>query len=162
MTKSKRKAQRISNHSAFHTRAGSRLPGDRREDCWWLQSSSTLTSVSWRQMGKVRSCGLCSPSTRWRGEPGSRKGRGASGTGKGKEMLIPNAVTQIGLSDAFAFDQAGGKRCPSLALKRQFASKYNLATPQAINSQGEAITSTLVMAQEHFMLSSLSWYKSSI
>lgn len=77
-------------------------------------------------------------------------------------MLIPNAVIQIGLGDAFPSDQPDWKRCPSLALRREFASKYNLANPQAINSQGEAMRSTLVMAQEHFMLSSLSWYKPSI
>lgn len=77
-------------------------------------------------------------------------------------MLIPSAVIEIGLGDAFPSDQADGKRCPSLALKREFASKRNLGTPQAINSQGEAMRSALVMAQEHFMLSSPSWYKPSI
>lgn len=129
---------------------------------WWLQPSSTLTSISWRQMGKERSCGLHSPCTRWRGEPGVCKSWGGSGTGTGKVMLNPSAVIQIGLGDAFPSDQADGKRCPSRALKREFALKYNLATPQTINSQGEAMRSTLVTAQEHFMLSLLSWYKPSI
>lgn len=80
----------------------------------------------------------------------------------GKDMLIPSAVIQTGFSDVFPSEQTDGKRSPSLALKREFASKHNLATPQAINSQGEAMRSTSVMAQEHFILSSLSWYKPSI
>lgn len=46
------------------------------------------------------------------------KRKGSSGTGTAKEMLIPCAVTQIGLRDVFPSDQADGKRCPSLALKR--------------------------------------------
>lgn len=112
----------------------------------WSQPGPTLTRVSWRQIGKVRSCGLRSPSMRRRGEPGGGKRGGCSRRGTGKEMLIPKAVIQIGLGDTFPSDQADGKRCPSLPLKREFASKYNLATPQAINSQGEAMRSTLVMA----------------
>lgn len=55
---------------------------------------------------------------RWKGEPGGHKRQGGRGTGTVKEMLIPNAVMQIGLSDACPSDQADGKRCPSLTLKR--------------------------------------------
>lgn len=61
--------------------------------------------------------GLCNPSMRWRGEPGGCKRQGARGTGTVKEMLIPNAAMQIGLSDACPSDQADGKRCLSLILK---------------------------------------------
>lgn len=51
-------------------------------------------------------------------EPGGCKRKGSRGTGTAKEMLIPCAVTQIGLRDASPSHQADGKRCPSLALKR--------------------------------------------
>lgn len=39
----------------------------------------------------------------------------------GKQMLIPSAVIQTGLGDALPPDQADGKRCPFLALKRDCA-----------------------------------------
>lgn len=130
---------------------------------WWLRSSSTLRSISWRQMGKVRSCGLHSPSTRPRGEPGGHKRQGGRGTGTAKEMLIPSAV--IHKSWYFPFWPGRWGRWEKVPLpcsiESELASKYNLATPQAVNSQGKAV-STLVMAQEHFVLASLSWYKPSM
>lgn len=58
----------------------------------WLWSSSTLRNISWRQMGKGRSCGLHGPSTRPRRELGGPKRQGGSGTGTAKETLIPSAV----------------------------------------------------------------------
>lgn len=52
-----------------------------------------------------------------RAQPGGCERKGSSGTGTANEMLIC-AMTQTGLRDVFPSDQADGKRCPSLALKR--------------------------------------------
>lgn len=79
-----------------------------------------------------------------------------SGMSMGKEMLMPRDK----LVDALPSDQADGKRGRLLALKREPASRNNLATPQATNPQ-EAVRSTSVMAQEHLKSSPLSWYKQS-
>lgn len=62
-------------------------------------------------------------------------------------MLIPSVVIQTGLGDALPPDQADGKRCPFLALKRERvlpSITWQLYKPE--KPRGESVRSTLVTA----------------